>query len=106
MSFLNATVFCKQQTCPSSETLLSYHTCALPPDQSIWVASHVAACDFCGAELQLLTTHTQIEEENVAVEIPLHLRCLAEALLSAGLVGMQTYDDLAYQKEGFTFTDA
>ncbi len=99
-------LFCKQATCPSSEMMLSYQRAALATERREWIASHLAACDFCGAELQLLTEHSPLEEEYVLVDIPLSLRRLAEALLGGGLLNQETFAETVYEKERLTLTDA
>ena len=99
-------VFCKQATCPSSEMLLSYRSLGLAAEQRAWVASHLAACDFCGAELQLLTKYSPICEEYALTDIPLNLRHLAEALLSGGQLKPESFAETVYEKERLTLTDA
>jgi len=42
---------------------------------------HLAGCDFCNAELQLLTCHRNQSEEYALAEMPAQLRRLAEDLL-------------------------
>lgn len=104
---LNAIAFCKRATCPSSETLLSYRTCGLAAERMIWVASHLDECDFCGAELQLLTEHAPAVEEECALSVmPPHLRWLAESLLSASLLSLESLGETVYEKERLTLTDA
>ena len=99
-------VFCKQATCPSSETLLSYQRAGLAAEQRAWVASHLAACDFCGAESQLLTKHSTASEKYVVTSIPLNLRRLAEALLGHGQLKLENFAETAFEKERLTLTDA
>jgi hypothetical protein len=99
-------LFCKQATCPSSETLLSYQRAGLAAEQRAWVASHLATCDFCGAESQLLTRHSTTVEKYVVTNIPLHLRRLAEALLGRGQLKLENFSDTAFEKERLTLTDA
>jgi hypothetical protein len=73
----------------------------------IWVASHLDECDFCGAELQLLTEHAPAEEEEcVLAEMPLNLRWLAKSLLNTDLLGLESLAETAYEKERLTLTDA
>lgn len=107
MKSSSVTLFCKQATCPSSEALLSYTTDALGVDQQARMALHLAVCDFCGAELQLLTEHPPIEEEGCALsDIPLNLRHLAEALLGRVSLTIDTFAETTYEKERLTLTDA
>lgn len=104
---LSAITFCKRATCPSSETLLSYRTCGLAAERMVWVASHLDECDFCGAELQLLTEHAPApEEECELAAMPPHLRWLAESLLSENLLNLESLAGTAYEKERLTLTDA
>jgi hypothetical protein len=99
-------LFCKQATCPSSETLLRYQRVGLADAERAWVASHVAACDFCGAELQLLTKYSPTVETYAQTNIPLNLRRLAEALLGSGQLNLETVGETVFEKERLTLTDA
>lgn len=45
------------------------------------IVNHLQECDFCCAELQLITAHEAFEENVQLPEIPLPLKQLAEALL-------------------------
>lgn len=99
-------VFGKQATCPSSETLLSYQRAGLTTEQRASVASHLAVCDFCGAEFQLLTRHSITSEKYVLTNIPLNLRRLAEALLGRGQLKLENFAETAFEKERLTLTDA
>lgn len=102
------TIFYKQVICPSSEVLLAYKDSSLALTQQAGVASHLAACDFCGAELKLLAEHfPAVEEEECAVvAIPLNLRLLAEALLTRQYLTVNSLVEIALEKEGFSLTDA
>jgi hypothetical protein len=106
MNSSSVTLFCKQATCPSSETLLAYRNPGLAAEQRACVALHLAACDFCGAELQLLTEHAPASEDYCFAAIPLSLRRLAEALLSASPLHLEIFVGAAYEKEPLTLTDA
>jgi hypothetical protein len=104
---LSAITFCKRATCPSSEVLLSYRTCGLAAERMVWVASHLDECDFCGAELQLLTEHAPAPAEECALaDMPPHLRWLAESLLSTSLLNLESLAGTVYEKERLTLTDA
>lgn len=101
------TVFCKQATCPSAETLLSYQALNVGTEQAGWIAEHLDSCEFCGAELLLLSEHQAAEEEYCVTAIPAHLRSLAEALLGqASLKGLASLAETSYEKERLTLTDA
>ncbi len=106
MSSSFVSLFCKQASCPSSETLLHYRTQELPTEECDWVASHLCVCEFCCAELQLLTEHRPTEEECPVAEMPLNLRYLAEALLGRDLNHVEIYTEAAYEKAPLTLTDA
>jgi len=50
-------------------------------EDSARIESHLAICDFCNAELQLLTFHHSDTEEYAFAEMPTPLRRLAEGLI-------------------------
>jgi hypothetical protein len=104
---LSAIAFCKRASCPSSETLLMYRTCELGAERMVRVASHLDECDFCGAELQLLTDHTPPEQDEcVVTAMPANLRWLAEILLGAVPLDLESFAEPAFEKERLTLTDA
>ncbi len=102
MNIYKATKFCKQLTCPSSETLLSYGAAGLASELKIHVTKHVAGCDFCGAELQLLARHAPDTVHYKQEKMPAPLRYLAESLLAGSLLRMETFSEVAYDKERLT----
>jgi hypothetical protein len=73
--------FRKLRTCPRTETLLVFSAgdCGVGR-----VAEHVEACDFCGAEIQLLSRHAPPAEglPLAAHAMPAPLRRLAEDILA------------------------
>ena len=76
-------------------------------ERMIWVAEHLDECDFCGAELQLLTEHAPAQEEECALaDMPPHLRWLAESLLSTNLLNLESFAANVFEKERLTLTDA
>jgi hypothetical protein len=84
--------FRKTARCPSSQTLLRYRRHRLPIADRAEIEIHLRACDFCSAEVQLLTRHRNYVEESRVVEMPRQLRRLAEDLLTRstipfGLIG-------------------
>jgi hypothetical protein len=99
-------VFRKQTGCPSAEMLLCYRSDELSDAQRRRVMSHLDVCEFCEAEFQLLSECPAIEEECPLAEMPLNLRCLAEALLHGDLKSVEVYAEAAYEKEPLTLTDA
>ena len=85
MNSENEPVFQKTVACPSSHTLLSYRTKKLPKELLTLVRLHLAACEFCTAELALLAFHKpRTKGEDKPPEIPINLRILAESLLCQG----------------------
>ncbi|MGA9998387.1 MAG: hypothetical protein WBP93_23435, partial [Pyrinomonadaceae bacterium] len=96
--------FCKQATCPTSEALLAYREARDAAEQGAWIESHLSACDFCGAEFQLLAEHAAVERESDALTVmPPNLRRLAESLLTGAMLE-KMFGDAAYEKEGLTLT--
>lgn len=84
-----------------------YRAHTLAAGRSVWVASHLDECDFCGAELHLLADHAPPErEEFVAAAMPANLRWLAEKLLGAVPLNLESLVEPAYEKERLTLTDA
>jgi hypothetical protein len=85
-----------------------YRTCGLEAERMIRVAAHLGECEFCGAELQLLAEHAppEPEEECVVTAMPANLRWLAETLLGAVPLDMESLAEPAYEKERLTLTDA
>ncbi|MEP6922631.1 MAG: hypothetical protein ABI967_16020, partial [bacterium] len=62
--------------------LLSFRASALSPEIMTLLRHHLAACDFCNAELPLLAHYqVPIKGECKAPEIPINLRILADSLL-------------------------
>lgn len=99
------TIFCKQLTCPSAETLLSYQTASYASELQAEVTLHLAACDFCSAELQLLTKHTtRCAERYEKAKMPAPLRYLAESLLASKRLRMESFVEAIYDKERLTLT--
>jgi len=72
--------FRKTACCPASEMLLSYRRHQLALRELLEIEMHLRDCDFCSAELQLLTRHRPLPELSGAEEIPSRLRRLAEEL--------------------------
>ncbi len=81
MALRLTTLFFKSAGCPSSERLLKFQNRVLLPKQMRQTKSHLAYCEFCNSELQLLARYRAGEEDSGFVEMPLQLRRLAERLL-------------------------
>ena len=73
--------FCKTAHCPSSEILLRYRRHQLALKERATIEIHLRRCDFCSAELHLLTQHRVAVEQRRFVEMPARLRRLAEDFL-------------------------
>ena len=107
MRTVTAISFCKQASCPSSETLLSYSAFGLESEREAKINAHLSGCDFCCAELQLLAECPQAEEgETLTTEIPPSLRRLAEELLTGSFLTLDMFSEAGYEKERLTLTDA
>jgi hypothetical protein len=77
--------FTKTIACPSSNILLSFHFQSLSPEIRTLVKHHLAACDFCCAEMPLLAHYqSPLKGECRPPDIPINLRILAESLLGKG----------------------
>ncbi|HYG10336.1 MAG TPA: hypothetical protein VD835_10335 [Pyrinomonadaceae bacterium] len=76
--------FTKQPGCPASATLQAYGAGTLSFIARPGVASHLAACEFCGAELSLLTkSASAVEPPRVEPPaMPLALRLFAQSALA------------------------
>lgn len=73
--------FRKLRTCPRTETLLNFSAGARRGGR---VAEHVESCDFCGAEVQLLSRHAPPAAALpfAALVMPEPLRRLAQDILA------------------------
>ena|SRR5687767_9095380 len=104
---LSAIAFCKRATCPTTDALMAYRQSGLGTDGMVSVASHLDECDFCGAELQLLSEHPPADVEKCTLAVmPAHLRWLAESLLSGKVLNIETFAGTVFEKERLTLTDA
>jgi anti-sigma factor ChrR (cupin superfamily) len=83
MGSISGSDFRKKWHCPSAEALVSYHRSLLANLQSSRITAHLAMCDFCAAELQLLSKVPLAEHCSETPQMPEHLRALAEALLTS-----------------------
>lgn len=84
--------FCKTANCPSSETLLRYRRHRIPIAERAAINIHLRDCDFCSAELQLLTRHRSFSEEDRVAEMPGQLRRLAEDFLNGSRTSFTRID--------------
>jgi hypothetical protein len=88
-------MFCKTVCCPSSQALLAYHRSRPGLKEKAHIEAHLASCDFCSAELQLLTQHRNDLEECASVEMPAQLRRLAEDLLRRSTAPFKGFAELS-----------
>lgn len=88
-------LFCKTAECPTSEALLGYSRSLTPTLFPLFIEEHLASCDFCGAELQLLSCYGSEDEEYSFAGIPDHLRRLAEDLLKSGPVPFVAFAEIS-----------
>jgi hypothetical protein len=83
MFSLKMITFCKSTDCPSSQKLLAFENGgATSAKERGKIEEHLAACEFCAAEVEFYAHYPQSEETVTKVEIPIPLYELAEALLS------------------------
>jgi len=87
-------VFCKRISCPSSQVLLAFGRSRLRYQEIADIKRHLASCDFCNAELQLLKLHRNDAEDYALTEMPAQLRRLAESLLRRGSTPFQAFTNL------------
>jgi hypothetical protein len=77
--------FIKQPGCPASAALRAYGADTLSFLARTGIATHLDACEFCGAELSLLTQLAPSVEPRAEVEpppLPLALRLYAQSALA------------------------
>lgn len=99
--------FRKRLTCPAAEALVSYARAELAGEGRAAVARHLATCDFCGAEAQLLSRDVPPASAHPsAAPLPKHLRRLAEDLLARPSFNRARFAESLLEIERLTFTDA
>lgn len=107
MTSLSTARFRKLRSCPSAETLLLYSQ-EEAADAALGLAAHLAACDFCGAEQQMYARHVScgciVSPAPALVEMPAHLRRLAEDLLAQPSMNRARFVETVYELERLTVT--
>lgn len=99
--------FQKTLTCPAAGALLRYAQEGLTGGRRAAVARHLADCDFCGAEAQLLSRHAAAAAQPSApAPLPEHLRRLAVELLSQPSYNRARFAESLVEVERLTLTDA
>ncbi len=109
MRSLSTAEFRKTKICPSTQILLLYHEASLPETRRRRVAAHLSACDFCGAEMQLLSKHRPPTAQPASADarpIPAALRRLAEDLLNHPVRALAIFTEISFDREPLTLTDA
>lgn len=100
--------FRKLKTCPPAELLLRYSGTGLAWGRRRRVAAHLALCDFCGAEMQLLARHAPGGRAAAAPpgEMPLGLRRLAEDMLAEPSFNRARFAESICEIDRLSLTDA
>lgn len=94
-----ASLFRKTANCPTSQALLACRRSLLTPKDEDYIESHLASCDFCSAELQLLTRYRSEAEEYSYAEMPAQLRRLAEDLLKRSTAPFRGFAELGESRK-------
>lgn len=104
MGARSTAAFSKLKTCPPAETLLLYGGATLARDAACPVEAHLSSCDFCEAELQLLSRFAPAggPPQIVAAKMPWALYRLAKELLALSTRAVE----VAYERDSLTLTDA
>ena len=99
MRSTSTALFGKQRTCPPAESILL---------RGPAVAEHVAACDFCGAEAQLLSRFPPPANALpfAVLSMPAALRRLALEILYEPSYNRARFADSLMEIERLTLTDA
>jgi hypothetical protein len=90
-----ASLFRKTAGCPTSQALLAYCRSLMGSNELVCIKNHLGSCDFCSAELQLLTRYRNQAEEYSFAEMPVQLRRLAEDLLTRSTEPFKGFAELA-----------
>lgn len=99
--------FQKSLTCPAAETLYVYARGSFKGERRAAIASHLATCDFCGAEAQLLSRFAPPASTlPAAAPLPDHLRRLAKDLLAQPSCNRARFAESLLEIERLTLTDA
>jgi hypothetical protein len=100
--------FRKLRTCPQSESLLTFCCGAQAAVRGERLSAHLATCDFCGAEAQLLSRFPPPADALpfTALSLPAGLRRLAEDLLSEPSINRARFADSILEIERLSLTDA
>ena len=107
MGSISTANFCKPKTCPSAEMLLGYTQATLTRELRQQMSAHLDACDFCDAEMYLLSKFPPTGAANCpAVKIPRSLYRLAKDLLNVSTTAAGRAVEILYERERLSLTDA
>jgi hypothetical protein len=107
MRSLSTATFCKHRTCPSSQALLRYHHATLSREAIQSVSTHLSSCDFCDAELSLLSKFPpKGAPASQPPRMPWHLYRLAKGLLTLSTGDIARTVEAIYETGNLTLTDA
>jgi hypothetical protein len=107
MRSLSTATFRKHRTCPSSQVLLRYHDATLSHEAVRLVSTHLSSCDFCDAELFLLSKFTPKGAPSFQpARMPWHLYRLAKDLLTVSPGDIARTVVAIYETGNLTLTDA
>ncbi len=98
--------FCKNATCPSSQSLLAFPNGETQNEENEAIRKHLTACEFCAAEVEFYGRFPQSEDAYIETKIPLPLYQLAEALLSSRQKDFIQLNKLLRENESLTFEKA
>lgn len=91
--------FSKNEDCPSSQKLLEFQNGDLEKARGTEVRKHLAACEFCAAEVEFYSHYPQEEGSSETSAIPGPLYELAEALLKNRQGDHSSLDTLLKEKD-------
>ena len=107
MGSISTANFCKHKTCPSSEMLLGYTQATLGRELRQQMSAHLDACDFCDAEMYLLSKFPPTGAAYCpTAKIPRSLYRLAKDLLSVSTSAAGRAVEILYERERLSLTDA
>ena len=99
MGSVSTAKFCKHKTCPSAEMLLGYTRAALACDVRQQLTAHLVDCDFCDAELYLLSRFPPADANLCPrVKMPFALYRLAKDLLSVSTTAAGRAVEILYER--------
>jgi hypothetical protein len=107
MRTCSTVTFCKLRACPSSEALLRHQDATLTPEARRVIAAHLSSCDFCAAELRLLSKFSPEGEPAFQPALmPRHVYRLAKDLLALSTGDTTRTVEAIYETLNLTLTDA